>query len=151
MTITNIIIKKNPCRKWDRGVNDVMPGSDGLRFLLILKNKLVEIWLWAGQSSWVDDYERCRNSQHSKNCISLSSCRKTKTQEVNKTFVPEQRESSVFQISPHLYFLHIFIWVLCYTKINLSLWIKEKRKSKRYNPTDFHSPIEIIVINIQQQ
>ena len=30
MTITNVIIK-NPEGKWDWGVNDVMPGSDGLR------------------------------------------------------------------------------------------------------------------------
>ena len=32
---------------------------------------------------------RCGNCQHSKNCVSLSSFRKTKTQEVNKCFVPE--------------------------------------------------------------
>ena len=30
MTITNVIIK-TPDRKLDWGVNDVMPGSDGLR------------------------------------------------------------------------------------------------------------------------
>ena len=39
---------------------------------------------------------RCRNSQQSKNWVSLSSCRKTKSQEGHKHFVPEQRESSVF-------------------------------------------------------
>ena len=38
--------------------------------------------------------ERCRNSQHSKNCVclSLSSCRKPKSQEGNKSFVPELKE-----------------------------------------------------------
>ena len=85
---------------WD--VNDVMFGSEGQRFLVILKNKLVELKLWAGQSTWGVDCGRCRNSPHSKNCISSSSCRKTKTSGVNKRFVPEQRESSVFRI-PHAY------------------------------------------------
>ena len=39
MTITNVIIK-NPDRKWDWGVNDVMPGSENL---VISKKTLVEI------------------------------------------------------------------------------------------------------------
>ena len=34
------------------------------------------------------------NGQHSKNCVSLSSCRKPKSQEGKKSFLPEQRESS---------------------------------------------------------
>ena len=34
VTITNVIIK-HPDRKFDWGVNDVMPGSDGLRILVI--------------------------------------------------------------------------------------------------------------------
>ena len=48
MTITNVIIKA-PVRKWDRGVNDVLPGSDGLRILVIFfwKKQWVEICLWA--------------------------------------------------------------------------------------------------------
>ena len=36
ITITDVIIK-TPDRKWDLGVNDVMPGSDGLRILVIFK------------------------------------------------------------------------------------------------------------------
>ena len=36
VTITDVIIK-TPDRKQVWGVNDVMPGSDGLRFLVILK------------------------------------------------------------------------------------------------------------------
>ena len=47
MTITDVIIK-TPEEKWDWGVNDVMPGSDGLRILVIFEKKhLVEIRLWA--------------------------------------------------------------------------------------------------------
>ena len=34
--ITNVIIK-TPDRKWDWGVNDVMPEGEGLGFLVILK------------------------------------------------------------------------------------------------------------------
>ena len=33
-----------------------------------------------------------------KNCVSLSSCRKSKLKEGNKSFVPEPRESSVFRV-----------------------------------------------------
>ena len=45
--ITGVIIK-TPGKKWYWGVNDVMPGSDGLGFLEILKKKqLFEIRSWA--------------------------------------------------------------------------------------------------------
>ena len=115
VTITNVIIK-TPERKWDWGMNDVRPGSDGLGILVIFEKKqlveiglwarLVEIWRWTrivairtwarpvelwttgcaarllGQLveiltldrefSWGVDCWRCRNSQHSKNCVSLS-------------------------------------------------------------------------------
>ena len=36
VTMTDNIIK-TPDKKWDWGANDVMPGSDGLGFLVILK------------------------------------------------------------------------------------------------------------------
>ena len=36
VTITDVIIK-TPDRKWNWGANDVVPGSDGLGFLVILK------------------------------------------------------------------------------------------------------------------
>ncbi len=75
--------------------------------LVISKKQLVEIWLWAGQSSWGVDSGRCRNSQHSKNCVSLSSCRKTKSHEVNKRFVPEQRrERHTFYYADCSYIAH---------------------------------------------
>ena len=46
MTITDVKIK-NPDEKWDWGVDDVMPGSDWLGILVILKRQLVEIRSWA--------------------------------------------------------------------------------------------------------
>ena len=106
------------------GVNDVKPGSDELRILVIFLKKqlvqichwarLVEIWTrarpvqlwstgcaarllgqWVGILIWAESSAReltdgrCRNSQHSKNCVSLSSCLKTKSKKVNKRFVIE--------------------------------------------------------------
>ena len=41
VTITDVIIK-TPDRKWDRGANDVMLGSDGLGFLVIVLGLWVE-------------------------------------------------------------------------------------------------------------
>ena len=50
------------------------------------------------------------NGQHSKNRASLSSCRKPKSQEGNKSFVPEPRESSVFRDShAYKYFTYMYI------------------------------------------
>ena len=40
VTITNVIIK-TPDRKWDWGVNDIMPGSEGLGILVIFEKKLL--------------------------------------------------------------------------------------------------------------
>ena len=112
--------KKNPDRKWNWGVIDVMPGSNGLGILVIFENKqLVEIWRWSRRveirtwarrdkfvstgfaarllSQWVEildsepassvgelTEERCRNSQYSKNCVSLSSWRKPKLKKLIK-------------------------------------------------------------------
>ena len=123
-----------------------MPGSDGLGFLGILK-KAVSWDLdldesscfaagmrarWLGQ--WVESW-RWTNSQHSKNCVSLSSCRKPKSQEGNKSFVSEPRESSLFWVffgflcvrifyaCEHLTFVHygyITYWLrLCLTPYQL--------------------------------
>ena len=105
--------------------------------LVISKNTLIEFWLWVqavqlratgcafvGSVSWdltlcraVQRTEgRCRKSNHSKKCVSLSSCRKTKTQEMNKRFVPEQLE---FRISLHLNILHIHILAMLHNIIIL--------------------------------
>ena len=95
-TITNVKIK-TPDWKWDWGVDNVMPRSEGLDFWWFLKKELVEIWLWASPvhlgamgcaarllGQWVEIWfwvgrvqlgvgcGRCRNGQHSKNCVSLS-------------------------------------------------------------------------------
>ena len=105
MTITNVIIK-TPDRKWNWGVNDIMPGSDGLRIWVFWKSSWLRFESGPGQSTWRVDCGWYRNSQHSKDYVSLSSCRKTKSQEVNKRFVPEQRELSVFREFP-------CIWLYC--------------------------------------
>ena len=54
----------------------------------------VEIWSWTRRVHLgLRDAPRVRwvwwNGQSSKNCVSLSSCRKPKSQESNKSFVPE--------------------------------------------------------------
>ena len=101
MTITNVIIK-TPDRQWDWGVNDVMPGSDRLRFLMILKKTLVEIWLWAGPVQLgggltVGDVGTVSIVKIV--CLSLSSCRKTKVKKVINVSYLNNGESSVFRIS----------------------------------------------------
>ena len=99
-------------------MNDVILGSDGLGFLVIL-NKSSELRFGLRQSElgfefgrsqsscllrgaharwlsqWVESW-RWTNSQHRK-IVSLSPCvEKPKLKEGNKSFVPEPRESSVF-------------------------------------------------------
>ena len=84
-------------------------------------------------SQWVESW-RWTNSQHSKNCVSLSSCRKPKLKEGNKSFVPVPKESSVFRvfrIPMRMNFLwtlwtfntsvymHLNILAVCYTGYNL--------------------------------
>ena len=107
VTITDVIIKT------PGDVNDVMPGSDGLRILGDFWKKAVSWDSDLGEVNWFLDLgvarlvgsTRCAarggvrwNSQHSKHCVSLSSCRKPKSQEGNKSFVPEPREPSVFRV-----------------------------------------------------
>ena len=92
-------------------MNDVMPGSDGLGFLGILK-KSSELWfgprrvqLFAAGCAcvgWVSELRADAGRTVSIVKIvslSLSSCWKPKSQEGNKSFVPEPRESSVFRDS----------------------------------------------------
>ena len=96
MTITNVIIK-TPNRKWDWGVNHVMPGSYGEGIWWFQKRHQLRFWLWArpiqlgatgcmacvlGQLveiltlGWAVHLGvgcgQCKNSQHSKNCVPLS-------------------------------------------------------------------------------
>ena len=83
-------------------MNDVMPGSDGLKSGDFEKGVSCDLTLseaspaggYRIRSAFVGSEsrdltlgravhqgvgcERCRNSRHSKNCVSLSSCRKTK-------------------------------------------------------------------------
>ena len=59
--------------------------------------------------------ERCRNSQHSKNYMSLSSCRNLEVKMVIKVSYLNYRESSVFfGISMHLNILYIHVfYIIC--------------------------------------
>ena len=122
VTITNVIIKP-PHRKWDWGVNDVMPGSEGLGILVIFEKELVEIrlcarpvelwstgctarlfgqWVEIGLDSSAGELTdgRCRNSQHSNNSVSLSPrVENLKVKQVIKVSYLNYRESSVFRDS----------------------------------------------------
>ena len=128
VTITNVIIKITG-RKWDWGVNDVMPGREEMEILVIFeKNQLAEIrtkakpvqlvyrmrCAFVGSVSWDSDSgPRVQLGNWLKgyvgtvsivkNCVSLSSCRKPKSQEGNRSFVPELKKVvSVSRISGYL-------------------------------------------------
>ena len=61
----------------------------------------LRFWLWAESSAGELTEGQCRNSQHSKNCVSLSSCQKTKSQKklINVSYL-NKRKSSVFHGIP---------------------------------------------------
>ena len=111
-------------------MNDVMPGSDGLGFLVIL-NKSSELWFEAGRRelifltwvrpvqfvdcgvrtrvSWVSDLrpDDGRTVSIEKLCVSLSPrVEKPKLKEGNKSFVPEPRELSVLRV----FFGFLCVW-----------------------------------------
>ena len=107
LTITDVIIK-TPDRICDWGCEWRHARKRWAGILGYFEKNRVEIWTyaspvvcsgvrarWLGQ--WVESW-RWTNSQHSKNCFSLSSCWKPKRQEGNKSFVPEPRKSSVFRV-----------------------------------------------------
>ena len=113
MTITAVIIK-TPDRKNGIGdVNDVMPGSYGLGFLVILNKsrelrfglRLSELIFgpgW-GQSSYsLVGALRVVGSDGTVSIVRIVSLsprvEKPKLKEGNKSFVPEPRESSVFRV-----------------------------------------------------
>ena len=81
-------------------------------------------WLLAESSAEGLTEKRCRSSQHSKNCVFLSSCRKPESQEGNKSFVPEQRKSSVFRDS---YASEYFTYPYSYIAVFLFSYILRTR------------------------
>ena len=128
-----------------------MPGSDGLRILSDFWKERVSWDLNLDEVSWFLDLgeaspvgsTRCAacsgvrwNSQHSKDCVSLSLSQKPKSQEGNKSFVPELLRVvsvlSVFRIPMHMnvlqiqifyeFMLWLHIW-LCYIRGNFCLSI----------------------------
>ena len=79
-----------------------MPGNDGLGFLVILK-KAVSWNLDLDEASWFFGSRRSHfsywvrwNSQHSRNCVSLSSCRKPKLKKVIKVSYLNQESRQCF-------------------------------------------------------
>ena len=115
MTITNVIIK-TPDRKLDWGVNDVMPGSDGLRIWWFLK-KAVSWDLTLGRASpagggglTVGDVGIVSIVKIV--CVSLSSCRKLKVKKLINVSYLYNGESWVFRIFLHLYILHVIFRTL---------------------------------------
>ena len=78
-----------------------MPRSNGLGISWFWKRRQLRFDSGPGQSSWGVDCGQCRNSQHSKNC--LSSCRKTEVKKIINVSYLNNGESSVFCISLHLY------------------------------------------------
>ena len=142
MTITDVIIKTWN-RKWDWGCDEVMPGSNGLRILGDFWKKAVSWDLHLDKASWFSSLDEARpvgstwcavhcwvrwNSQHSRNSVSLSSCWKPKSQEGNKSFVPELPKvvsvSSVFQISIHMNVsgIHMFYVSRYFTYLDMLNW-----------------------------
>ena len=121
-----------------------MPGSDGLRILGDFWKKAASWDLNLEEACGFSSLRKARsvgstwcaarcwvrwNSQQSRNCVSLSSCRKPKSQEGNKSFVPElPRVIGVsgflciwtFYTSVYLYILRIsmfriFVFRICYS------------------------------------
>ena len=104
VTITDVIIKTLD-RKWDwvcEWRHDRKRWAEDLRgflkksCLLRFQSRRGELifWIWARPVQlWTTRCSaRCGvrwNSQHSKNCVSLSACWKPESQEGNKSFVPE--------------------------------------------------------------
>ena len=120
------------------------PEAMGWGFWVIFEKKqLVEIWSWTKRVDFLDLGEaspvgstrcvvRCWdrwNSQHSKNYVSLSSCWKPKSQEGNRSFVPELPRvvsvSSVLRIPMHTNILYICIVVLWLCNIYIKYIIKK--------------------------
>ena len=142
-------------------VNDVMPGSDGLRIWVIFKKKqLVEIWTWTKRVDfwtcgrpvqlWTTGCLRVAGSDGTVSIVeivSLSPCvEKPKSQEGNKSFVPELKKVvSVSRISEFLCIMKIshfrilswssleYITVLAHLKIKLST--KYSRKNQIWTPS----------------
>ena len=103
---------------------------------------------------WVESW-RWTNSQHRKNCVSLSSCWKPKSQEGNKSFVPEPRESSVFRGIPiYVYFyasVYLYIrisWLyynitIVYEYVQGGVPVVQWLNKKKQNPTNVDMPLKI--------
>ena len=84
---------------------------------------------WLGQ--WVESW-RWTNSQHSKNCASLSSCWKPKSQEGNKSFVPKPRDRQCFECFfgiPYVYFTYSYLGPILVNILHRGFLLKKFQRS----------------------
>ena len=144
VTITDVIIK-TPDGKWDWGVNDVMPGSDGLGILVIFE-KAVSWDSTLSEASWdlkLDEarpavvYGMHRAFVGSHGTVSIvkivSLSPYVEKLKVNKRFVPEQRKSSVFRDS----YASVYFTYVCVTGAVLRSYTKDMTITICHNkPTD---------------
>ena len=99
--------------------------SSWLEILWFRKRRHLRFWLWAERVQLGVGCGQCRNSQHSKNCVSLSSCRKTKLKKLINVSYLNYRESSVFRdFSASEYFTYSYILAMLHVEQDIE--IKEK-------------------------
>ena len=127
-------------RKWTRDVNDVNPGSDGLR-ILEFEKKTVSWDSSLEEESWFSGACRDQTSslrrgaarggirwkkQHKmKLCLSLLVSKNLKLKKVNKSFVPEPKESrQVFRVFRIRICLRTFVNVF---RISMNMFISRVR------------------------
>ena len=129
VTITDVIIKI-PDRKWTGDVNDVMPGSDGLRILGDFWKK-AELRFEPRWSELIFGPGQGQSSHRSTRCIAwsdgtvsivkiVSLSPRVENPKVKKviSFVPELKSRQCFAyfgIPMHVNILHIVILAVCYT------------------------------------
>ena len=75
----------------------------------------LRFWFWAESSAGDLTEERCRNSQHSKNCVSFYSCRKTKLKKsINVSYLKVVSVSGFLCIWT-FYIFYVFVFWICYS------------------------------------
>ena len=152
-------LNKNPRWEIGLGCDDVMPGSDELGFLVILEKKqLVEIWRWTKRvenRTWARLVELWSTgcaahcwfrwiSQHSKNCVSLSSCRKTKLKKsINVSYLNHQsRQWFGIPMHVNIFRIRIIIRILDAFVLRLYLHIYHKHVNKMDHLVDYGRAVQ---------
>ena len=124
---------------WDSNLGEASPVvCCGMRARLL--GQWVETWRWT-------------NIQHSENCVSLflSSCRKPKSKDSNKSIVPEPRESSLFRVfSGFLYMwtFHVSVYLTYLYILRVRIMAMSHKKPKLRDPNILHDLLVDIHIYI---